>query len=86
MVDQLDRRYKDAMTITSLSMDELEMLMSFISLRDMEPKTRQALRDRLGNNIGLVEAAARNNVNYRNVSRAENKIITMHQRIKEMYK
>lgn len=80
-----DRRRPDANTVQALTAEELDMLLSFISKRDMEEKTKQALRDRLKYGMSLKEASDKNVVNYRNVSRAELKITSMYQQIKEMY-
>ena len=84
-MNKTDRRRPDADTVQALTIEELDMLLSFISKRDMEEKTKQALRDRLNYGMSLKEASDKNVVNYRNVSRAELKITSMHQRIKEMY-
>lgn len=68
-----------------MTIEELDMLLSFISKRDMEEKTKQSLRDRLNDDLSLKDASDRNGVNYRNASRAELKIVAMHQQIVKMY-
>ena len=82
----LDRRNSDTHTVQILAIEELELLMSLISRRDLPDKTRDALRARLTDNLTLKTAATINDVNYRNVSRAEEKLLQMRTDIAAFYK
>lgn len=74
-----------AASVQALRADELELLMSFISKRDMTDKTRDALRMMLEHGYSVTFAARRAGVSYRHVTNAERKLLDMHDAIMKQY-
>ncbi len=72
-------------TVNALSDAEFNLLLSFISKRDMSQKTRDALiiRRERGYSIGMASHKA--GVSRQYVSAAENKLIDMHEKIMNSY-
>lgn len=74
-----------AESIQSLRKDELELLLSFMSMREISQKVRDALWLIFNHGWNLTLAAGRAGVSYRHVSNAEKKLLSMHKEIMKLY-
>lgn len=72
-------------SIQALRKEEVELLMSFISKRDMSEKVRNALWLIFEHGYSRSFASRRADVSYRHVSNAEKKLLKMHHGIMNLY-
>ncbi|MGM6589821.1 hypothetical protein ABLB47_02925 [Vibrio parahaemolyticus] len=72
-------------SVQSLRKDELELLMSMISKRDLSQKVRDAIWLMFNHGYSLGMSSRLAGVSYRHVSNAEKKLIGMHDKIIETY-
>lgn len=78
-----DGRYSSS--VQALRKDELELLLSFMSMREISQKVRDALWMIFDHGYTLSFAATRADVSYRHVSNAEKKLLSMHHKIMKLY-
>lgn len=74
-----------AKSIQALRKNELELLLSFKSKKEISEKTRKALWLIFDHGWSITFAARNADVSYRHVSNAEKKLLAMHHDIMKLY-